>query len=93
MMGALGRPWPAHLLSQVLLFTPLCGRSRLRRVKGKHTHTDIDIHPRIQTDIHADTHPDIRGKSVSSAPYRLGSNLHSRSRELATCALGGGRKC
>ena len=27
------------------------------------------------------------------APYRLGSNLRSRSRELATCALGAGRKC
>ena len=26
-------------------------------------------------------HPDIHGKSVSLAPYRLGSNLRSRSRE------------
>ena len=52
--------------------------------KGKpytHTHTDIGIHPCIQTYIHADTHPDIHGKSVSLAPYRLGSNLRSGSRE------------
>ena len=67
--------------------------------KGKtdtHTHiiyTDIDIHPCILTYIHANIHPDIHGKSVSLAPYRLGSNLRSRSRELATCALGAGRKC
>ena len=53
------------------------------------THTYRHRHPSM----HTDTHPDIRGKSVSLAPCRLGSNLRSRSRELATCALGARRKC
>ena len=57
--------------------------------ENRRTHTDIDNHPCTQTYIH----PDIHGKSVSLAPTRLGSNLRSRSRELATCALGAGRKC
>ena len=67
---------------------PFRGRMCLHRVKGTHTHTDIDIHPCIQTDIHADTHPDIHWNSVPLAPHQLGSNLRSRSRELATCYTG-----
>ena len=76
------------------LFTPLRGRSRPHRVKGKHTHihTDIDIHPCIQTDVHAETHPDIYTWEkcvISALPARPQpvlaepgtSNLCSRSRE------------
>ena len=48
----------------------------------------------MHTDMHASIHPDIHRKSVSLAPpYRLGSNLRSRRRGLATCALGARRKC
>ena len=51
--------------------------------KGKrytHTRTDIDIHPCIQTDMHADTHPHIHGQQPALAEPGT-SNLCSRSRE------------
>ena len=59
-----------------------------------HTHTYKHRNPSMQTNMHTCKHTSgIDGKSVSLAPCRLGSNLRSRSRELATYAAGAGREC
>ena len=86
--------WTAAVKSQALL---LLNTERFP-VSPRVTHTYRHRHPSIHAYrhtfyIHANTQPDIHGKSVSLAPHRLRSNLRSRSRELATCALGAGRKC